>query len=106
MEMGKYCKAYHVKDFRNFPDWKEDVKSLLPAKKFEGGKEVVTERSSLADGDILYLQENYVVTDGIFKDDHVVFERVTDEWKRYCADVLDFRLPDHLSTGAAETQER
>jgi len=30
------------------------------------------------------MQENYVVTDGIFKDENIIFDNVTPEWKDFC----------------------
>ncbi|MGH9322220.1 MAG: hypothetical protein ACRD21_15590 [Vicinamibacteria bacterium] len=98
--MGKYCKAYHVKRFRGFDGWRENLESLRAEKKLENGKEVERPRTALLDEDILYLQENYVVTDGIFKDENIVFGDVTDEWKRFCAEVLEFQVPDFASSGA------
>lgn len=102
MEMGKYCKAYHVKRFREFEGWREKLDSLQPVKTIENGKEVEQPRTALADDDVLYLQENYVVTDGIFKDENVVFGEVTDAWKQYCADVLEFQVPEFAGSGAED----
>ena len=40
---------------------------------------------------ILYLQDNYVVTDGIYPDRNVVFDALTPAWQQFCRDVLCFR---------------
>ncbi|NJL19903.1 MAG: hypothetical protein HC895_02295 [Leptolyngbyaceae cyanobacterium SM1_3_5] len=72
--IGKYCKAYLVQQFRQFEQWQEGDRSLK-------------------EDDILYLQENYVVTDGIFKDENIVFDRVTPEWQNFCQTVLQFEIP-------------
>lgn len=77
-EMGRYCKAYHAKRLREFDGWKEDVSNL------RGG------RTSIEDDDILYIQENYIVTDGVFIDQNIVYDDVTDEWKAFCQKVLEF----------------
>ena len=92
-EMGKYCKAYYAKDFRALPGWEENLDNLRPETREEDGGEVEVPRTELLDDDILYLQETYVVTDGIFLDEHVVFDKVTDEWKRLCRRELDFEIP-------------
>jgi hypothetical protein len=42
---------------------------------------------------VLYLQENYVVTDYIFKNQNIIFDQVTDEWKAFCHDTLKFEIP-------------
>jgi hypothetical protein len=100
VEMGRYCKAYLVRDLRRYPGWREDPGALRPGTEERDGEEVAVERTALDDDDILYLQEDYVVTDGIFKDEHVVFSDVTDEWKRFCHEALGFELPAYETQGA------
>ena len=92
-EMGKYCKAYYAKDFRALDGWEENLENLRPETKEEGREEVEVPRTELEDDDILYLQENYVVTDGIFKDEHIIFDKVTDLWKEACHTRLGFEIP-------------
>ena len=92
-EMGKYCKAYLAKDFRKYSAWEENVDNLRIEKEYKRGEEIEIPRDGLKDDDILYLQENYVVTDGIMKDEHIIFDKVTDEWKEYCTKELDFEIP-------------
>jgi hypothetical protein len=77
--MGKYCKAYLAQEFRQYPQWS---------------------KSEIADDEILYLQENYVVTSNIFKDEQILFDQVTSEWQDFCHQVLKFEIPDYVSTGA------
>jgi hypothetical protein len=92
-EMGKYCKAYYVERFRAYKGWKEDVSDLRTVTKEVDGKDVEIEKTSLAERDILYLHDNYVVTDGIFKDENVVFDAVDDAWKEFCTKELEFQIP-------------
>lgn len=94
-EMGRYCKAYYAADFRKFPGWKENVASLRKDKQEVNGKEVEVERTELKDDDILYLQENLVVTDGIFKDENIVFDQASPEWEAFCKGELAFEIPDY-----------
>lgn len=77
--MGKYCKAYLLKQFRQFDRWNEN-------------KEINRE---LTKDSVVYLQENYVVTDGIFKDENIIFDNVTDEWKEFCHKLLEFEIPNY-----------
>jgi hypothetical protein len=91
-EMGKYCKAYLAKQFREYPGWSENAENARKDKKDVDGKEVEVKRE-LDDDSILYLQEDYRVTDGIFKDENVIFDNVTDEWKEYCHGTLGFEIP-------------
>ena len=92
-EMGKYCKAYYAKDFRQLENWEENLANLRPETTEENGQPVEVPRTELKDDDILYLQETYVVTDGIFKDEHIIFDKVTDEWKEACHGELGFEIP-------------
>lgn len=91
-EMGKYCKAYLLKQFREFPGWTENTANTRKEKKEVDGKEIEEQRQ-LDDESILYLQENYVVTDDIFKDQNIIFDNVTDEWKEFCHGTLAFEIP-------------
>ena len=91
-EMGKYCKAYLAQQFRAYPGWQENAANVRKDKKEVEGKEVEVERT-LTDDSVLYLQETYIVTDGIFKDLNIIFDQVTDEWKQYCHETLGFEIP-------------
>src|SRR6476659_638072 len=93
-EMGKYCKAYLAKQFREYPGCTENAANVRKEKKEVGGKEDEVERT-LDDDSILYLQENYIVTDGIFKDQNIIFDNVTDEWKEFCHSTLAFEIPNY-----------
>lgn len=87
-EMGKFCKAYLVEKLRQFPGWQEKPASLRPT---NGEADVRIGKDGSLDGaDFLYLQENYTVTDGIFKDEYIVFDNVTAEWKEFCDSQLEF----------------
>jgi hypothetical protein len=105
-EMGKYCKAYLAKQFREYPGWSEKAENVRKEKKEVEGKEVEVERV-LDDDSILYLQENYIVTDGIFKDQNIIFDNVTDEWKDYAHNTLAFEIPNYepINIPTAATEE-
>lgn len=103
-EMGRYCKAYLVRDLRQFPGWSPDLASLRPVTRVVDGREMTEARTQLEDDDILYLQENYTVTDGIFLDENVVFADVTDEWRVFCTETLDFRIPEEVEGDASAAE--
>jgi hypothetical protein len=90
--MGKYCKAYSLKKLREFSDWSEKAENVRKEKQKVNGQEIEVNRI-LTDNDYLYLQEDYVVTDGIFKDEHIIFDNVTPEWIEYCQQTLKFEIP-------------
>jgi hypothetical protein len=89
--MGSYCKAYPIERFREFGGWSE--------------KMPITADPEQEDGRYLFLQENLVVTDGIFIDEKVVFDRVTPEWEAFCKDVLNFEIPDFCQPAAPVSEE-
>ena len=92
LEMGKYCKAYLLKDLRAYPKWTEKKENARKEKKEVDGKEIEVD-TVLDDESIVYIQENYVVTHGIFIDMNIIFEDVTDEWKDFCHNTLHFEIP-------------
>jgi ankyrin repeat protein len=88
-QQRKYCMSLHLKDLRQFPNWKENT---VAAKTSENGSADQT----LSDSSIVYLHENFVVTKSIWQDEDVIFNDVTREWKHFCTSVLKFRVPDDL----------
>jgi hypothetical protein len=102
--MGRHCKAYHAGRFREYNDWTENRQNVRKRKEVVDNNEIEVDRD-LNDNDVLYLQENYVVTDGIFIDQNIIFDKVTPEWIEFCTNTLDFHLPDYV-TEEAETEEK
>jgi hypothetical protein len=81
--MGKYCKAYPAISFREFDGWTENS---------------LESQEELTDDSILYLQENFAVTHGIFLDEEVIFDQVTPEWMAFCRTTLGFEVPAEEAT--------
>ena len=106
--MRPYQKAYYVSDFRRFEGWSENVENLRPTTEWhENLGEYTVERTRLEADDILYLGDDYVVRElsldeDVDDDDYVIFDRVTDEWKAFCHDVLEFEVPSELGGGESE----
>lgn len=98
--IGKYCKAYPIQKLRAFHQWTERTENARKEKKEINGKEVEVQRH-LTDDTFLYLQENYVVTDGIFIDENVIFDKIIPEWKDFCQNVLKFEIPVYSSMEVA-----
>jgi hypothetical protein len=97
--MGKYCKAYLLKQLRAFRGWTERAEHARPEKPAETPR-------PLTDDSIVYLQENYVVTDDIFQDEHILFDQVTPEWMKYCQEELHFEIPVYEPVKVAEQSEQ
>jgi len=96
-KMGTYCKAYPISRFREFPGWTENTQNLRK-ERTDDGQEV---QRQLTDDSFLYLQENYVVTDGIFLDENIVYDDVTQEWIEFCKENLKFDVPVYNTMKAA-----
>jgi hypothetical protein len=90
--MGNYCKAYPIHRFRTFGAWTESSQNARKEKQQIDGKEVEVPRQ-LTDNDFLYLQENFVVTDGIFLDENIIYDHLIPEWVEYCKTELRFEVP-------------
>lgn len=90
-KMGSYCKAYPITRFREFSGWTENSRNA---------RQENDAPRALTDSDFLYLQENFVVTDGIFLDENVIFDNVTPEWIEFCKSKLEFEVPEYCRTDA------
>lgn len=85
----RYCKAYLVKDLRQFKDW-----NTLASEK----------ATSLNDDDVAYITEDFTVTtNGLEMDreeDHLL-KGDNQEWKTFCQETLKFEVPDWEAESAA-----
>ena len=102
-KMGAYCKAYPIRRLREFSGWTENLENARKEKTEADGKAADKPRE-LNDDAFLYLQENYVVTDGIFLDENIIFSDVTPEWIEFCRDKLKFEIPDYQTANAESAQ--
>jgi hypothetical protein len=103
--MGRYCKAYYVHQLTAFSGWKPDLQQLRPAEsEGDDAAETPTVRTELRDDDILYVQETLAVTDGIFLDQHIVFDPRSAEWDAFCRGPLAFQIPADLDDTVAESE--
>ncbi len=89
-KVGKYCKAYQVEMLRTYSRWRENTQNLIKERKVIEGIETEIVRE-LTNAHYLFLQENLVVTDGIYLDENIIFDDVTPEWEDFCRNVLNFR---------------
>lgn len=87
----KYCKAYILKDLRQFSGWTEKREVNEPEMK---------------DEDIVYLwDDGTVVTSPVIPDKGIVFEQVTPAWQEFCQTVLQFAIPEDLRYAYASSNE-
>ncbi len=57
------------------------------------GEEIEGART-LSDESIVYLQENLIVTDDVYKEENIIFDDVTPKWEKFCKEKLEFEVPD------------
>jgi hypothetical protein len=102
-KMGKYCKAYPIGRFREYGNWRENSENLRKdrAQNSGAGGEAP---GQLTEDDFLYLQENYVVTDGIFIDENIIFDNITPEWINFCVETLKFEAPVYDNEAQQESK--
>jgi hypothetical protein len=79
--MRKYCRAYPLKELRQFVGWKETP--------VEAG-------SQLTDETIVYLWDDFTVVESPVLEQGNLFDTVTSEWKAFCQDTLKFAIPEDL----------
>lgn len=85
-----YCRAYYLRDLRGFRDWAE---SRINWRESEdqgiGG-------TSLADDDIVYLHHDFTVTKSMWREESVIFNRVSPDWRAFCEGELGFAVAEEL----------
>ena len=89
----KYTRAHHLGEIGNFNGWHEekiDWQENGNADPAENGDRVPS------DDDVVYLHEDLTVTQSMWHHEQVIFNRVTPEWKNFCTNVLEFRVPDDV----------
>lgn len=86
----KYSKAYHLGDLRKFSGWSES-KINWKEKETNGAGDEFT------DDKIVFIHQDHTVTESMWHNENVIFNQVTPEWETFCAEVLNFSVPDDLS---------
>ena len=90
--MRKYCKAYHLKDLRQFSAWTERPAENEP---------------ELSDDDVVYLWDDFtVVRSPIIPDKGLIFDAITPEWQSFCAQTLAFKIPEDLLYAYKQPEEQ
>lgn len=100
-----YARAYLLGDLRKFGDWREERinwKDTEPADTNGNSRE-------FSDDDVVFLHEDFTVTQLIWPGENVIFNRVTPEWMEFCTRELQFKVPDDFdliaSTPAAQSAQ-
>lgn len=91
--LGRYCKAYYLKDFFNFSGFPRTDSSQAD----NAGHNTVDRVAN----SVVYLQDDLSVTTGIARDEGLVFRGAGHEWETYCREVLAFAPPTWSMDGSA-----
>ena len=92
----KYCKAYHLRDLRRFPAWFESRINWKEKKDQDSAKGSDNPETVFTDESIVFIHQDYSVTESMWQNENVLFNQVTDDWKSFCTSDLSFRVPDDL----------
>jgi hypothetical protein len=94
----KYCKAFYLRDLRKYTSWTED-RINWKAKDTANTKEENAEHdqdSSFPDDKIIFIHQDFTVTESMWQGENVIFNSVTPDWKEFCSGILGFKVPDDL----------
>ena len=98
----KYCKAYQLGSLRKYPDWNENrIVRKQNNQDTKGADRLnlsnnITDDGSLTDDKVVFIHQDYSVTESIWHNENVLFASVDAAWKEFCADFLKFKVPDDL----------
>lgn len=90
--MKKYCKSYQLAELRRFPGWAAGAQP---------------EEKELTDETSVFLCDEFtVLVSPVGKDkDKVLFAESTPEWRSFCTETLEFKIPEDLAFAYAEAEQ-
>lgn len=91
-----YCKVYHLADLRQFPGWSESRINWTAGEEVGASGNGNGAGATLADDDVAFLHHDFTVTRSMWRGEDVIFNQVTPEWQKFCAETLKFQVPDDL----------
>lgn len=95
----EYCKAYGLGDLRRFSGWTESKINWKVDTESGADSESACERFS--DEDIVFLHSDLTVTQSMWHNENIIFNRITPEWQAFCTETLQFHVPTDLDLIAA-----
>ena len=90
--LRNYAKAYLLQELRKFSGWREEKinwKETVPSNENGSVRE-------LSDSDVVFLHQDFTVTQLIWPGENVIFNQPTPEWQEFCEQELQFRVPTEL----------
>lgn len=98
-ETQPYCKAYYLKDLRQYDHWSDIATEPTGTSDEEGEAEEGEEEAQAQgaqDDDIVYVHQDFTVTESMWHGEDVIVDEVTPEWKEFCETKLEFAIPEDL----------
>jgi uncharacterized protein len=92
-ENQPYCRAYYLREMRRFPGWSESWINWREAAAHGGNG---AGEAELNDSTIVYLHQDFTVTKSMWREESVIFNRVTPEWQEFCSTELAFTVPEEF----------
>jgi hypothetical protein len=84
----EYCKAYYIGDLRKYSHWSEQTVHRTAA---EGGRD-----ESAIQESVVFVHQDYTVTASMWRNENIIFNDVTPSWVEFCANNLNFSVPNDL----------
>jgi uncharacterized protein len=86
----KYCKAYHLRELRQYPAWAE---RRINWKQRENSSD---SEAPFPEDKIVFLHQDCSVTESMWHNENVIFNDVNSDWEAFCLSSLKFKVPDDL----------
>lgn len=94
--LTNYAQAFLLGNLRKFSGWREEkINWKQPAAEENGNS------ASLTDTDVVFLHQDFTVTELIWPGENVIFNKDTPEWREFCTNELQFKVPDDFDLVSA-----
>lgn len=87
-----YCKAYRLESLRNYSSWSESRINW----KQEDYPDEAPNGPHFPDEKVVFIHEDFTVTESMWRNENVIFDKVDATWKEFCAKTLAFRVPNDI----------
>ena len=96
LSLTNYAQAFLLGNLRKFSGWREEkINWKQPAAEENGNS------ASLTDNDVVFLHQDFTVTELIWPGENVIFNKDTPEWREFCTNELQFKVPDDFDLVSA-----
>jgi ankyrin repeat protein len=100
----KYCKAYYLRDLKNYSEWNES-RINWKKKVNDNGDGNGHPNDSFPDDKVVFIHQDFTVTESAWHNENVIFNQTNTGWKEFCATTLKFKVPDDLDLIAPNEAE-